>query len=64
MQQYYLQANNDLRNTRRSLSQLILQQDALNDKSSNVNEVTTLIDAIENAYDKGVFDTNTIAAQL
>lgn len=64
MQQYYLQANNDLRNTKRSLSQLILQQDALGNKSSNVNEVSTLIDAIENAYDKGVYDTNTIASQL
>lgn len=64
MQQYYIQANNDLRNTKRSLSQLILQQDALGNKSSNVNEVSTLIDAIENAYDKGVYDTNTIANQL
>lgn len=64
MQQYYLQANNDLRNTKRALSQLILQQDALGNKSSNVNEVSTLIDAIENAYDKGIYDTNTIANQL
>lgn len=64
MQQYYIQANNDLRNTKRSLSQLILQQDALGNKSSNVNEVSTLIDAIENAYDKGIYDTNTIANQL
>lgn len=64
MQQYYLQANNDLRNTKRALSQLILQQDALGNKSSNVNEVTTLIDAIENAYDKGIYDTKTIASQL
>ena len=50
--------------SRRALSQLILQQDALNARSSNVNQVTTLIDAIENAYDRGVFDTKTIANTL
>ena len=64
MQQYYLQANNDIKSSRRALSKLILQQDALNAKSGNVEQVTTLIDAIENAYDRGVFDTQTIANTL
>lgn len=64
LQQYYVQANNDMKSSRRALSQLILQQDALNARSSNVNQVTTLIDAIENAYDRGVFDTKTIANTL
>lgn len=64
MQQYYVQANNDIKASRRTLSQLMLQQEALESKSSNVNEVTTLIDAIENAYDRGVFDAETIANTL
>ena len=64
MQQYYVQANNDIKESRRTLSQLMLQQDALESKSSNVNQVTTLIDAIENAYDRGVFDAETIAKTL
>ena len=64
MQQYYVQANNDIKSSRRALSQYMLQQDALSSKSSNVEKVTTLIDAIENAYDKGVFDTQTIANTL
>jgi len=64
MQQYYVQANNDIKASKRTLSQLILQQDALESKSSNINEVTTLIDAIENAYDRGVFDAETIAKTL
>ena len=64
MQQYYLQANNDIKSSRRALSKLILQQDALNAKSGNVEQVTTLIDAVENAYDRGVFDTQTIANTL
>lgn len=64
MQQYYLQANNDIQATRRWISKLMLQEDALNSKSWNLNEVTTLIDAVENAYDRGVFDTQTIANQL
>ena len=64
MQQYYVQANNDIKESRRTLSQLMLQQDALESKSSNVNQVTTLIDAIENAYDRGVFDAETIANTL
>ena len=64
MQQYYVQANNDIKSSKRALSKLILQQDALNSKSSNVEQVTTLIDAIENAYDRGVFDTQTIANTL
>ena len=64
MQQYYVQANNDIKSSRRALSKLMLQQDALNSKSGNVEQVTTLIDAIENAYDRGVFDTETIANTL
>lgn len=64
MQQYYIQANNDIQTSRRALSRLILQQDALNAKSSNVEQVTTLIDAIENAYDRGIFDAETIAKTL
>lgn len=52
MQQYYVQANNDMKASRRALSQLMLQQDALSSRSSNVNQVTTLIDAVENAYDR------------
>lgn len=64
MQQYYVQANNDIKESRRTLSQLMLQQEALESKSSNVNQVTTLIDAIENAYDRGVFDAETIAKTL
>ena len=64
MQQYYIQANNDIQTSKRSLSRLILQQDALNAKSSNVEQVTTLIDAIENAYDRGIFDAETIAKTL
>ena len=64
MQQYYVQANNDIKSSRRALSKLMLQQDALSSKSGNVEQVTTLIDAIENAYDRGVFDTETIANTL
>ena len=36
MQQYYVQANNDIKSSRRALSKLMLQQDALNSKSGNV----------------------------
>lgn len=64
MQQYYAQANSDLKASTRALSKLILQQDALGAKSSNVNQVTTLIDAVENAYDRWIFDTKTIAQTL
>lgn len=64
MQQYFAQANNDLKASTRALSKLMLQQDALGAKSSNVNQVTTLIDAVENAYDRWVFDTKTIAKTL
>lgn len=64
MQQYFAQANNDLKASTRALSKLMLQQDALGAKSSNVNQVTTLIDAVENAYDRWIFDTKTIANTL
>lgn len=64
MQQYFAQANNDLKASTRALSKLMLQQDALGAKSSNIGQVTTLIDAVENAYDRGIFDTETIAKTL
>ena len=64
MQQYFAQANSDLKASTRALSKLILQQDALGAKSSNIGQVTTLIDAVENAYDRGIFDTETIAKTL
>lgn len=64
MQQYFAQANSDLKASTRALSKLMLQQDALGAKSSNVNQVTTLIDAVENAYDRWIFDTKTIANTL
>ena len=64
LQAIYQKANQSLQSGRRTLSTYILQQEALGNVSSNINNVTTLIDAIENAYDNGVFDTDTIASQL